>query len=363
METINVITILNTTPSRGTVSPEGAVFIGSGESVEITATPNSGYIFLMWVVTENGESRITTENPLRLDFDPRYSTIGVMGNWRIAPTVLILFDSNGGWIEAEHESSFKNIQYGQRIGSLPTPVWSGYSFNGWFTSKTGGTQITPSTIFYGVEDVTYYAHWTATAPQKYSVEFIDPTGTNVTTTRQYDVGVQSNLPTLSSNLGWTVPSGYTVSLSQTWTTSASNGTIYSDGQSIIDIAEEGFTKYLYLILDPVSHTVTFNYDGGEVIESSRSVLHGNQIGRLPETIKNGIKSIGWKISGTQTQVTSTYIVTDNITLVPIWGSVNEEFWSVVRYKIDLVLNGGALDSSYVAKYSKDIQRRFRPIRR
>lgn len=47
---------------------------------------------------------------------------------------------------------------GNAIGTLPTATKSGYTFNGWFTAATGGTQISASTVITG--NVTYYAQFT-----------------------------------------------------------------------------------------------------------------------------------------------------------------------------------------------------------
>ncbi|MBQ3151522.1 MAG: InlB B-repeat-containing protein [Clostridia bacterium] len=48
-------------------------------------------------------------------------------------------------------------------GTLPTPTRSGYTFNGWYTSSTGGTKITSSSTVTG--NTTIYAHWTQDADE------------------------------------------------------------------------------------------------------------------------------------------------------------------------------------------------------
>ncbi|XME02180.1 YDG domain-containing protein [Lachnospiraceae bacterium C1.1] len=66
---------------------------------------------------------------------------------------MISFDAQGG-------SSVQDIVVtaGGNISTLPTSTRSGYSFDGWFTSSSGGNQLTTSTTIN--ENVTYYAHWT-----------------------------------------------------------------------------------------------------------------------------------------------------------------------------------------------------------
>lgn len=71
----------------------------------------------------------------------------------------VFFDANGGQVSASHKSVTKDAKY----GSMPTPTRDGYTFDGWFTAASGGSQITSSTIVTQTEDHTLYAHWTPTA--------------------------------------------------------------------------------------------------------------------------------------------------------------------------------------------------------
>ena len=71
----------------------------------------------------------------------------------LAITSAVTFNPNGGIVS---ESS-RNIEKGQKIGTLPIPTRVGYEHTGWFTAANGGTQIDENTIINN--DVTYYAHW------------------------------------------------------------------------------------------------------------------------------------------------------------------------------------------------------------
>jgi len=46
-----------------------------------------------------------------------------------------------------------------KLAALPTATRSGYTFGGWYTEASGGTQITTGTVF--TKNTTAYAHWTA----------------------------------------------------------------------------------------------------------------------------------------------------------------------------------------------------------
>jgi uncharacterized repeat protein (TIGR02543 family) len=48
------------------------------------------------------------------------------------------------------------------VGGLPVPVRENYAFEGWFTAREGGDEVTEDTVISG--DTTYYARWTSTLP-------------------------------------------------------------------------------------------------------------------------------------------------------------------------------------------------------
>lgn len=66
----------------------------------------------------------------------------------------------------------KVVKNGSAYGSLPTPVRAGFSFLGWFTLPSGGTEVLASTIFNGSEDVFLYGQWEALK----AVLTFDPSG-------------------------------------------------------------------------------------------------------------------------------------------------------------------------------------------
>ena len=66
----------------------------------------------------------------------------------------VTFDANGGSVSP----TTRSVVGGEAVGELPTPTFSGYTFAGWFTAESGGTQISAATTV--TANVTYYAHWT-----------------------------------------------------------------------------------------------------------------------------------------------------------------------------------------------------------
>ena len=74
-----------------------------------------------------------------------------------APTEFIVtFDGNGGTPSVGSMTTTD-----QKLSSLPSASRSGsFSFDGWYTKKSGGTKITTDTVFSA--NTTVYAHWTYT---------------------------------------------------------------------------------------------------------------------------------------------------------------------------------------------------------
>ena len=72
-------------------------------------------------------------------------------------TYTVSFDANGGSVTPASAVTGAD----GKLASLPTPTRSGsYSFKGWYTAASGGTQVTTSTVF--TADTTIYAQWTYT---------------------------------------------------------------------------------------------------------------------------------------------------------------------------------------------------------
>lgn len=63
------------------------------------------------------------------------------------------FNANGGSVSP----TTRIVANGAVVGTLPIATRDGYTFVGWFTSASGGTQVSTSTKV--TANVTYYAHW------------------------------------------------------------------------------------------------------------------------------------------------------------------------------------------------------------
>ena len=73
-------------------------------------------------------------------------------------TVDVTFDSNAPEGTAVADPAKQTPVPGGTLSTLPTPELNGYTFAGWYTAPTGGTQAKAGDVVNA--PVTYYAHWT-----------------------------------------------------------------------------------------------------------------------------------------------------------------------------------------------------------
>ena len=156
----------------------------------------TGYTFLGWATTQNGSVTYSAGASLSLT-----EPLTLYAVWEPI-TYTVTFDANGGTCSTS--SVQKN--YGATLGTLPTPTLQYYTFDGWYTALSGGTQITADTTV--TANVTYYAHWThittlTVNPGSDSATFTLTIGENTTSytgtqTFSYDFGTDIVL-TFTSN--------------------------------------------------------------------------------------------------------------------------------------------------------------------
>ncbi|MBQ7579923.1 MAG: bacterial Ig-like domain-containing protein [Clostridia bacterium] len=109
------------------------------------------------------------------------SALGVRVALKLDPQNLkakVTFDPCGGTVS---ETS-REVEVGEKIGTLPTASLANSTFEGWFSKADGGYKITSDEIV--DEDVTFYAHWYS-QPSKLIIESL-PTRLNYGIGEQFD---------------------------------------------------------------------------------------------------------------------------------------------------------------------------------
>ena len=131
----------------GTVSPTTRQVV-SGTAVGALPTPSrSNYTFDGWYTAASDGTRITASTVVT-------ASVTYFAHWTAIPVnYTVTFIPNGGTVSP----TSRLVASGAAVGTLPTPIRSGYMFAGWWTASSGGTQITPTTIV--TANVSYYAHW------------------------------------------------------------------------------------------------------------------------------------------------------------------------------------------------------------
>ena len=71
---------------------------------------------------------------------------------------IVAFDANGGTKLSRKNMTLLNDDY---LGILPKVQYRNYTFDGWFTQKSGGEKVSSNSVFNAA--TTLYAHWTKTA--------------------------------------------------------------------------------------------------------------------------------------------------------------------------------------------------------
>ena len=130
-----------------TLSRDSLDSIAVGESDSFTVVPNVG----LSAGTYTAIVTISGDHDIAASFNVSFTV-------NAAPVVYtITFDPNGGAVTPTNGVTGAD----GKLSSLPTPARSdSYSFNGWYTAASGGTQVTTSTVFDA--NVTIYAQWTYT---------------------------------------------------------------------------------------------------------------------------------------------------------------------------------------------------------
>ena len=147
-------TITVKTDGNGTASASHAKAV-VGTEIRLTATPNKGYHFKEWQVISGGVT-IKDDKFTMPDGNVEVKAIFEKDAPPAPPEFIVTFDGNGGTPSVGSMTTTN-----QKLTSLPSASRSGsYSFDGWYTEKSGGTKITTDTVFSA--NTTVYAHWTYT---------------------------------------------------------------------------------------------------------------------------------------------------------------------------------------------------------
>ena len=230
---------------------------------------------------------------------------------------------------------------------------TGYSFDGWYTSPTGGDKYDWSTKL--TNDVTMYAHWTANG---YTVKYDAGGGKGTMGDQKFTFDVPQNLsPNAFTRDGYTF----------TGWKRADTGDSYTDGQQVSNLTSTP-NGVVTMVAQWTPNAAAINYNanppagrtaGGQGTANWTGHTGDTQaIGANGWTV-DGYTFIGWNTSadGTGTTVTADTIITENmqeglivIDKYTMILSANSSAWNLFR--VDKVCQG---ESVYCLDRAEDFR--------
>lgn len=266
-----------------------------------------GYTFIGWKEGNN--------NPL----NPLIIANGTIGDktykaiWK-ANTYTVTFETNGGTVSP----TTKEVTYDSTYGELPIPTKDGYTFMGWYTSQTGGSQIHKTNVVKITSHQTLYANWT----KKIVATFNGNGGSDGQSIARDKGEALGTLPT-STRAGYKF---------EGWYTEQSGGTKITESTLM---PTSNVTYYAHWTL--VNYTITYNLNGGSMSEEKTSYNIETADYTLPTPTRNAYEFSGWytasDFSGTA------------LTQISQGSAGNKTFyakWTPKTYEITYNLDGSSM---------------------
>ncbi len=134
----------------GSVKGDASVKYNLGTEYGKKLATRTGYTFMGWYTKANGSGKKVLETDIVTD-EKEHTLYAYWSN----KAITITLDPQSGTLS---ERSIK-AEYDKEYGTLPTPERKGYTFEGWYTSASGGNRVTESTVCKDEKDATLYARW------------------------------------------------------------------------------------------------------------------------------------------------------------------------------------------------------------
>ncbi|MFZ8892627.1 MAG: InlB B-repeat-containing protein, partial [Ilumatobacteraceae bacterium] len=265
----------------------------------------TGYTFGGWNSAANGSG---TSYAAGASYEEN-AAVTLYAQWT-ANSLTVTYDSQSGSAVSDGSTTS-----GGTLASLPTTSREGYTFDGWFTAASGGSQVATSSPHGQTADFTLYAQWTIST---YAVSFDGngSTGGSVPGPQTKTDGI--NL-TLASNTGSLVKTGYTFG---GWNSAANgSGTSYAAGASY----EENAAVTLYAQWTANSLTVTYDSQSGSAVSDGSTTTGGVVTSAPVAPIRTGYVFTGWFAASTGGSAISfpyTHGRTGSFTLYARWSQAS-----------------------------------------
>lgn len=243
------------------------------DSTALGTATKTGFTFFCWKVSVpdgnwgNAGSVYSAGNTV----NGKYGNVTLKASWK-ANTMTVTYDAQGGTASV----ASKNVTFGGTYGTLATATREGYTFEGWYTTESGGVKIEPTTTVTEIADHTIYAYWTI---NKYTVMVSTDNNGFAEADATEDVAY-GTLVTLTA----TAKPGFTFT---EWV--SSDVTVNDNTFTMPDKAVQ-----LRATFTPVEYTITFDTDGGDAKQPlTYKTTDGFVLG---DATKAGYTFAGWQVT-------------------------------------------------------------------
>jgi len=297
-------------PNHGTVEvPDVAVPVGT-EYNQFPQAVRDGYSFVGWYNSLSAGKKVTKVS----EADILYA------RWK-ANQYTVSLDAG---VETQKNATIK-VTYGEKYGTLPTPVKEGATFEGWYTKKDGGTRITKATKVEVPQDHTLYAAWKGVSVE---LSFDAVGGSRISGTKTLIFGeAYGSLPKPKREgfefLGWYTENGIRIT----------EDSIVSNAQAHT-VSARWTEKYAEILF--VGNGGKVISDGKQEAKLSKLYVYKKPYGQLPQAVRNGYRFAGWFTAPVQ----GNQILPEKQCDVKLADTYYAQ-WNANQYEVQFDANGGS----------------------
>ena len=288
-------------------------FLFEGSRFESTTTGRTAY----WIERENGETceRIFTTTRIveQKECDSSKNAARPVVEIPIVNMdeyIVVKLNANGGSVTP----NAIRVNVGGKISSLPTPTREKYLFDGWYTAKTGGTEVNLNEAI--EEDKEYFARWSGSLAlaniENSDLSIIPGESISINITNQSEIDEEYTFESSDESIA-TVDSDGVITAVADGTTVITIEGVSSHAQKTINVTVDSSLN---------SYTITVNTNGGTAVDSY-TVERNHAIGTLPTTTRGDHTFVDWYSDSDFTnKVTPSTIVSNNMTIYAKWRPNN-----------------------------------------
>ena len=254
----------------------------------------TGWSFEGWYTSRDGGTNVTSNSI--------YKVLGnqtLYAHWK-ANTYTVTFDYNkpayATSTMTDNKTITKKVIYDGVYGTLPNPNMIGWTFDGWYTEKTGGSKVTASTMYRTASNQTLYAHWIANT---YTITlnsnlggYKGTTGTTVIY-EKFDTGFYSDKACTKKITNITIPT----KIGNIFNGYKYGNTVAITSSGAIAVNYNKFTSDVTIKADWVALTYTIIFDGNR--NSSGNTASMTYIWNNADTAKKSLTPNGYNRNGWQ----------------------------------------------------------------